>query len=475
MSITHDTLTVEGVPFTRILDLQILHRPNTHGRITIIGEMSPEDAADYVQRADETSRIVVKSKAEEQEEQILFSGALLAPSISNEAEYTILRIEGITTSYYQDIKKFCRSFQNSGKSYEEILNQAFLCADKSNTSSENAGQVDVTATDRAIGPLIVQMDETNWEFARRMASRLNIPIFASIKTPQPLVFVGLPPTENEKTLKTTAFYHAKQDDDYNDVTQNYMEDDSAVLRQDFSSIYAESYEYVYLGDTITLNDTTYYVKGVEASLADGLLRMRYELAGKSGFVAPMVKNTACSGRILIGRVQAVQQDMVQVHLVEIDEAYDGGDWWFPYSTAYSSSDGSGWYVMPEIGDYVRIMFPSKDEAGAFAASSINKSPLANPRHKSFKAPSGKELLMTDEGLYVICNHQKIFIDLMQDDGIRIVANKDIHVVSSANITVQAGKEVQILAKEQILLGTPKSFLILTPDKITLAAKEVVIT
>ncbi|WP_229533342.1 DUF2345 domain-containing protein [Pelosinus baikalensis] len=465
MSIIHNMIQVEGFPFTRIKELYISHRPNEHGQITIVGEIAPEDAKDCQQRADETTSITVTSSAGE-ETVTLFTGGVKNLSVANEAGYSVLTVRGITASFLQDIKKISRTYQNGGKTYEQILNEAY----------DGNGSVELTVTDQAIGALVMQMDETNWEFTKRMASRFNVPVFTSITAPKPLVFVGLPPVANTKEITTTSFLHGKQDDEYNRVTENYMADGGEALRQDFSALIARSYDYVYLGDIISINGSECRVKRVEARLVDGILEMEYLLAGKTGFVAPQVSNTACAGRVLIGQVKDVQRDTVKVHLIEIDKEYDGsGDWWFPYSTAYSSSDGSGWYCMPEIGDYVRIMFPSKNEADGFAASSINTAPLANPRHKSLKAPSGKELLMTDGGLYIICQHQKIFIDLTQDDGIKIVSAQNITVESEANVTVQAKKDIQVLAKEQILLKSGESFINMLPDQITLAAKDVVIT
>ena len=79
------------------------------------------------------------------------------------------------------------------------------------------------------------------------------------------------------------------------------------------------------------------------------------------------------GRPLTGIVQNVEADRAQVFLNTIDASYDsGGDWWFPYSTAYSSQDGSGWYSMPAAGDQARVFFPSDNEGDAFAASSVTK-------------------------------------------------------------------------------------------------------
>lgn len=463
MSITYETLAVEGFPFTKIKQLRISHKANDHGYATVVGELAPADAEDCLKRADETTRVVISSAGEEGK--TLFCGGLTHLSVTNEAKYSLLTVKAITSSYLQDVKKISRTYQNCGKTYETILNEAYA----------GNGGVEFTVTDQAIGSMVMQMEETNWEFTKRMASRFNAAVFASITAPKPMICVGLPPVGNTKSIETTSFYHGKDDDAYNKVTQNYMSESASAIRQDFAAMTAVSYDYVYLGDMISLNGTTYYVKSVEASLDSGILEMRYELAGKTGFVAPTVANTGCAGRVLMGQVKDVKQDLVKVHLVEIDPEADGsGDWWFPYSTAYSSKDGSGWYVMPEIGDYVRVMFPSKNEADGFAASSVNTAPLGNPRHKSFKAPSGKELLMTDAGIYVICQHQKIFIDLTEENGIKIVSAKDIQIVSSANITVQAAKDVQVLAKKQIMIGTADASITITPEKISLAAKDVVI-
>lgn len=464
MSITYGTVKVEGFAFSKIKELYISHHPNEHGTITIIGEISPEDANECVQRADETTQVVVSSTGEDSK--VLFNGGLMNLAVSNEADYSILTVKGITSSYMQDVKKMSRTYQNGNKTYEQIINEAY----------NGNGSVELTITDKAIGSLIVQMDETNWAFTKRMASRFNVPVFADITAAKPMVFVGLPPVENTKEIKTTAFQHGKNDDEFNNVTQNYMSNGDTAVRQDFSGMTAMSYDYVYLGDVISINGTECRVKGVEARLIDGILEMEYFLAGKTGFVAPNVPNSACAGRVLIGQVKEVKRDTVKVHLIEIDKNYDSeGNWWFPYSTAYSSKDGSGWYCMPEVDDYVRIMFPSKNEADAFASSSVNTAPLANPRHKSLKAPSGKELLMTDEGLYIICQHQKIFIDLTQDNGIKIISSKDITVMSEANITIQAKKDVQLLAKDQILLRAGESVINMLPSQITLASKAVVIT
>ena len=176
-----------------------------------------------------------------------------------------------------------------------------------------------------------------------------------------------------------------------------------------------------------------------------------------------------------GRVEEVQGDKVKVFLTSVDQEYDsGGNWWFPYSTTYSSSDGSGWYCMPEQGDEVLVFFPSGNEGEAFAASSVCASPPSNPRNKSWKAPGGKEILLTDEGMYIIGKHGKIFINLTDKDGIEIHSDKDINISSEAKVSITASKEVNIIAANQVVIGTEDAYMEITENTATLAASQVLI-
>ena len=54
-----------------------------------------------------------------------------------------------------------------------------------------------------------------------------------------------------------------------------------------------------------------------------------------------------------------------------------GQYWFPYSTVAGSSDGSGWYCMPEAGERIRIYFPEGDEGKAYAISALSGNTLGN--------------------------------------------------------------------------------------------------
>ncbi|WP_431087462.1 hypothetical protein [Paenibacillus sp. 8b26] len=84
--------------------------------------------------------------------------------------------------------------------------------------------------------------------------------------------------------------------------------------------------------------------------------------------------------------------------------------WFPYSTVYSSPDGSGWYVTPEAGDQIRLYFPDEREQHAFAASSVDlasSDPVkrSDPAVKSISTKYGKQVVFKPGAVEIINSGQ----------------------------------------------------------------------
>lgn len=468
-TISHLNIKVEGFPFQKIRSLVIRHEPNRHAEAQVIGEVDPDTVQDSLQRVDERTLIEITTNAEGQP-QMLFCGLAAATSLQQDNAYSLVTLELCSVSRLTDVVKKNKTYQNTAATYEKIISGNIA----------DIADLHMMVSDKAIGSLIMQYGETDWEFAGRMASRLHSPLITNLYSERPQIYVGLPPA-GRTISEETAFFNCGND------TGRFAES-SGAMAEDFSCETVQSYAYAYLGDEIILNGKTRNIKSVEASLQDGILQMSYGLlggnvtggAGESGsryagIAVPETVNTQASGKMMKGRVQAVQGDKVQVFLTSVDKEYDeGGTWWFPYSTTYSSSDGSGWYCMPEEEDEVLVFFPSGDEGEAFAASSVCASPPSNPHNKSWKAPGGKEILLTDEGMYIIGKSGKIFINLTDKDGIEIHSDKNITISSEAKVSITSSKDVHIIAANQVVIGTEDAYLELTENTATLAAGEVLI-
>ena len=463
MSLIHENVITEGIPLKKLLTLEIVHEPNEHGKVCLTGEAEIPVMKRFMERETEhaiTIKSVMKAK-----EVVLFLGYITNIRMETKGDYGVVSVELEDSSYLLDIRRQNKTYQNLGKSYGDILRDAY----------NGAGLVVVNVTDQPIGKFILQMDETNWDFSKRMASRFNVPLFSNLTAEKPLVSLGLPPGKQVAELSPSSIDYTANSGRYRDVTANDMTEGHTAVAQDFSGMCVDSYDYAYLGDIVKVNGTDYYVRSVHARLVDGLMLMTYELTGRNGFVAPFVRNINCAGRVLTAQVKAVKRDTIQAFFFQIDSEYDSSSTtWFPYSTAYSSSDGSGWYVMPEVGDFVRILCPSNHEEEAFAASAVNTSPPASTRNKSFRAPGGKELLLTYDGISMICNHQNIFIDLSQDNGVSIISSQPVHISSDKCVNIEAVESVHITAGKQILLQSGTSHVKLTEKQITFGGESVIV-
>lgn len=454
-SITYLNIQIEGVPFTKLLSLEIKHNVNEHGEADISCEMENEAAQNYLKRVDEKTMIRVLTTAEGQPS-VLFCGVVKRAGIQIMSEYTVLQLSLKSASTLLDQEKKNKSFQNTTKTYEEIMSQTVA----------GQAQINMQVTDRAIGSMIIQCNETNWEFCKRMASRLSAPIITSIDGKVPVLTVGIPKGGKQHQIKSTESHTA---------SQAAANGSRSVL--DASGTSLQTMQYVFLGDSVSNGSGNLKVSGIHASLAKGILISTVYIAGENQFKQTETANTQISGKMYTGKVQEVQKDTVKVHLIDIDGEYDGDSTvWLPYSTAYSSSDGSGFYCMPAEGDLVRVFFPGSDEGQAFAASSVSVSPGADVTDKQWTGPNGKQILMTKEGIYITTNsnENKIFINLTDDEGITIVSNKNINICAKNNLSLISNNSISINAEKDILISTAESYIDIKPEGIELGAENVVI-
>lgn len=452
----------ESLSGARLLELSVRHAPNEHGRASVLVETDGDAGKKFIGDAKFENKVKISVG---KEKQVIFLGNILEANLENYESSSYLSLELVDTSYMANVKQKSESFQNSKKTYQDILTKAF--------GSDGTVKL-LSKLNKSIEKLVMQLSETNWEFAKRLASRFNVPLISDITAPKCSVFLGLNEGSGEFDLTTSRVSRYVEAETFENVSKNFWLSKEKAMKENFSGLRAESYDYAYLGNKVKLNGESYYIRKVYGKLSGGILKMTYDLALKStGFLAPATQHLSLAGRIMTGAVKNVKKDKVQVHFVDIDKSYDSsGDTWFPYATAYSSKDGSGWYVMPEVGDYVRVLFPSNEESEAFASSAINLSPIEKVRNKSFKAPGGKEILLTDTGVEIICEHQKLFAKLEKGKGISLISNKNINVSADGDISMDAKGKVQIVAKKSIDLQAGSSHIKILSDQVSVGGNSI---
>ena len=464
--ISHLNISVGLFPFTKILNVQIEHAPNVFGKCTIVGEMDYKRADEIAQRTDESSETEVVTTASGQPSR-LFCGVIKNVSVNHQNEYAKVAVVLEGTCKKLDIQTHQCSYQDTTATYGDLIRK----------SISGEGTAEITVTDKQTGKLIVQYDETNWDFCIRMASQLGAPVFSDLQANEPHLYVGLPPSDQIKDLSTAVFQMAKS------TLSGSMPPGKIMVSEDTSDAGLKSYCYTFVGNFVKVDTRFYAVKSVSAEMRDGILEMNYGLlpmgneaptAGSTtdvrGLAVSAGANQNCSGKMLTGKVKNVSGSKVQVQF-SFDSEFSGNHW-FEYSTAYSSSDQSGWYCMPEVDDTVRVFFPSGDEGQAFAASSTPRFMGQDPTDKVWMA-HGKCIQLTKGGIKISCDGEEAYIDLSPTDGIVISSKKDLMVHAAGEVLIEAAK-INLAADEKISLGTDRAFIDITENTITLLGKEIIV-
>lgn len=454
-SITYLNTSVDGITYSRILDMEIRHGIGAHGSALLVLEADVDGAQETVNRIDEQTLISICTTADGQPG-TLFTGIVDSAGLELVSGYAVIRLELKSTSARLADAERDRSYQNTAMTHEKVMESAL----------RGAALINMEVTDRPTGSIIVQRRENNWDFCKRMASRLGAPVIPSINTAVPVLNIGIPQSKMCYDLS---------DRELLAETDTHHEYDKSIAS--FGGTRVCSIAFLPVGADVLFGGRKRKVGAISANMRNGMLVTTVCMAEEKDFVQPRIENRNVAGKMYLGQVKAVRGDQVQVHLVEIDAEYDeGGDVWLPYSTAYSSGDGSGLYCMPAEGDMVRVFFPGSDEGKGFAASSVSVNIGADVTDKQWTGPEGKQILLTKEGIYITTNasDSKIFINLTDKDGITISSNKNINICAKKNLSIVSNDRVCISAENDVYISSAESFIDIRPEKIELGAENVVI-
>lgn len=198
-----------------------------------------------------------------------------------------------------------------------------------------------------------------------------------------------------------------------------------------------------------------FVVGKATSRLEGQeLYHEYYLITKERGIPMPISHPDRAGISLKAIVTAVEKTLVKVQ-IEGDENQAGcRSRWLDYATVYSTPDGTGWYCMPEVGDEVRMVLPDGNEDHAYVAGSVHLGAAGgrtNPDHKSWKNKQNKEIMFTPDAI-ILRNNHGMSMELSDQEGIRLISNKDIVVQSDGDVQIKSkGAGVNMAADGSILM------------------------
>lgn len=460
----HD-VKITGLSLDKILSCEIQSHIGEHSTLKLSGLVENEEEFLYGVSDGQDIEVIIQGS---EGTKILFSGIVTGLSITESGQMKTACVEGKSRSWLMDRTKHSRSFQNAHITFQ-ALTQEIL---KDYTGSS----LIYTGDSREIGNLIIQYEETDWDFLKRVLSLVGLALTPDSQKAGLKLFAGVPKFP-ETALSYTVLEMDKDMDSYYYLKANKR----AVHAADFTQYIISSEQLMGIFDTAAVQGQPLAVYAYQYSFEQQEMIGTYCLQSAKGLVVQASYPMHLIGAALMAKVVRVSKNKIQAAM-EIDGAHiERAVHWFPYSTLSASPDGSGWYCMPEIDDDVRIYFPSKQEAEAIALSAVSNydapqggsDRMQDPNNRYFRTKYGQELALNADSVKLSCNEDKSSITILTDGTIRIQAQESVNVQAKEKITLHAENELSIRVKEQFLMQSNQGGLVLSEgNKIIIRGTEV---
>lgn len=434
-----DVTRLSVAPFAMegIVEMMVEQSLNQHASLYVKGIIPKEIGDAGVMNTDDTTVVELSDQ-----DGLIFSGLVQDIRASFEGQVYYLEVWAVSHSIKADTNVLSRSFQDAGMNYQQIAQQL---------SGEDGLSVQIETDPLSVNNLLLQYEETNWGFLKRIASHNHSVLLPSVTEPQ--FYFGIPKGNQKGSLLSYRFSVGKNlrrfrrysgagvDTSAEDSIEYIVMADDSVLS---------------IGDTVDYGGSSLIVREARIHLMDAVLTCRYILGTENGLKVPAIYNEHITGLTLPGQVLEVKDDTVKV-LLCVDESQDtAAAYAFPYITPYSAENHTGLYLMPEVDDVVNIQFPTEDESQGVALASYRQTGTdrtGDPQVKYLRTPHDKEIRISEKEILITAKTGGLYVRLNEDDGIEVFTQHGIVVNTLSSIDVNAAGHIAISAGSNLIVNT----------------------
>lgn len=451
-----DRIIIEPFVFDHLQELEIEKRINNHAMVTLCGILDKDTDEKILENMSPNEVVTIKASSIDGEDIILFKGLIAKISLKVDCGLKSLKLWAYSHTCLLDKEKKIRIFQDTCNSFMELAKYI---------GSQNQSRVICTeGKEQKTGRLIVQYQETDWEFLKRISSIIHTFVVADNINGRVSFSMGAPKLKKGEIGEVLC--HTVRTFEKNALN---LEKEMDYVKKGVYIFLVETRDILELCTPITFQGRECMICSVKSILQGKELINTYELVEIRGIKTSEKKNTQISGISLDGVVHKVSQDHLQIRF---PQDVNSPAMWFPYATVYSSPDGTGWYCMPEEGDSVRVYFPDSDETKAVAISSTHLTCELHedPQIKYIRSSHEKEIRFEPSAIR-ITNHKGISVILDDKKGLTLESNTDIFALAEGNIEIQSGKELNIMGNQGITIRQGDN-IIEVKDGIRQTAKKI---
>ena len=369
----------------------------------------------------------------------LFSGYPEKVEIKEERGYRIADIQAVSGTILLDQKKSNRVFQKKVQTYMGIA--SIVTADTEHSACILPG------SDMRTGGTLIQYQETDWRFLKRMASQLGLSLVPDTSYYYPRFYLGLPEGEKRELGEIIAC-DLCFDGGYYAVSGKCLVD-----REDFICYDVVTRTSLSLGDRVTYEGRELLVSRKKTELAGGEVIFTYRLAGNSYTWVPWEDNPDYTGMSFVGSIVGTQGEQVEVAF-DIDKTAAGGNRY-----GFAPATGNLMYCMPQKGTKTSLYIGNGDEAQGIATGCIRTNGstcegTGSPEKKSFRSEHGKGMDLYPQRMGLdggetgkITFEDETGTTIESNGGLVLMAKEGIRLESMTGIAMQGMSDIMALYSE----------------------------
>lgn len=400
----NDFVTVETeVPLLNVHKFEFDWKLNHHGVLTLEGMLGP-DAAWQPEALYDSAVKITKDKT------TIFNGCLTDIRTIAAGGVQKVIIEAATGSCMLDRQADSQTFQDVESTYEDVIR----------TTIESAGgRVICTAgKEKTIDKPVIRYQETQWQFAVRLASYLGTYIIADIEVGKPNIWFGI-----RKATELTSYL--KEDYHVSIRRSGHGTNEKQIIYE------LNSREFFQLGDTTSFWGEAVMVYAVQAAYRRGELMFTYLLCKESE--RGIMYQEQFTGMEMLGTVLEVRDEQVKIAF-DIDGGTSTGDYfyeWYPET-------GNGVYAMPEKGARIFLTFGCADERDGFACRCLPMDLAAETDYKDRYLVTGENnaLNLFEGQISVLADEKHKF--MLSDHSINMQTPEQIRIRAAGSVNLNAG-------------------------------------
>jgi len=395
-----------------------------------------QEAYDMLCRMQE-EQLELTDQDEEGRQESLFSGLIDYAELKNVGDYAVLELGAVSDLWRMDRERKSRSFQDISRTYRDITEEI---------AKEYAVKVKWNLPDRNLPCPLIQYQETDYQFIRRIVSHLGGRVLSEDYGGKKEISIGLP---QKAAGQIDLAQHRYSELLYRKPGRAFLQD-----RRNGYQIYGR--ELIRVGESVTISGRTYSVMACEISFDRNGIETCISVYPKECFTADKMAADKLKGVVIAGEVLQTKGEVLRLHL-DIDDKQDIET---AYDYPWRPITGNMLYCMPEKGTKAALYFDRDNEENAKAIYNLRENgercgELADYNNRYFTTDHGKRLYMKPAEMGLV--H-------MED------RNAEIALADSSMLRVETANQVSILAEGQVQLQA-KSVTVTAPKEVTLVRKD----